>query len=250
MVSSSSSSMDQSKTDGAGRGWVLIRSHKEWLMHFRHQVGQADATMAEFWAIWLGMKLAWEQGYSKVILESNSAEAVQLINHLEVAKSNCNLGCEVQLMRNMDWSMRYGWFDMRLIPVMSEDEFSFQCWICWQDDLTATLVQQCRQSQYTVQRIIETAGDNEALLFEALNVNDEIQKVLSRYEDLKKPSVVPQEPEPAMIPVAVEPDDAPHVGKEDALIRKPTSSRSGGHNDEMMDDLDEMIFWQENWWNI
>ncbi|XP_057464116.1 TOM1-like protein 1 [Actinidia eriantha] len=108
-----------------------------------------------------------------------------------------------------------------------------------EDDLTATLVQQCRQSQYTVQRIIETAGDNEALLFEALNVNDEIQKVLSRYEDLKKPSVVPQEPEPAMIPVAVEPDD---VGKEDALIRKPTSSRSGGHNDEMMDDLDEMIF--------
>ncbi|PSS04548.1 TOM1-like protein [Actinidia chinensis var. chinensis] len=111
-----------------------------------------------------------------------------------------------------------------------------------EDDLTATLVQQCRQSQYTVQRIIETAGDNEALLFEALNVNDEIQKVLSRYEDLKKPSVVPQVPEPAMIPVAVEPDDAPHVGKEDALIRKPASSRSGGHNDEMMDDLDEMIF--------
>ena len=100
---SSSSSMDQSKTDGAGRGLVLIRSHKEWLMHFRHQVGQTDATMAELLAIWLGMKLAWEKGYSKVILESNSAEAVQLINHLEVANSNCNLGCEVQLMMNMDW---------------------------------------------------------------------------------------------------------------------------------------------------
>uniref|UniRef100_A0A6N2LMJ1 VHS domain-containing protein n=1 Tax=Salix viminalis TaxID=40686 RepID=A0A6N2LMJ1_SALVM len=113
-----------------------------------------------------------------------------------------------------------------------------------QDDLTTTLVQQCRQSQLTVQRIIEMAGDNEALLFEALNANDEIQKVLSKYEELKTPSVVPSAPEPAMIPVAVEPDSPVHA-KEDALVRKPAGSRGGihgGSNDDMMDDLDEMIF--------
>ncbi|GAV90025.1 VHS domain-containing protein/GAT domain-containing protein [Cephalotus follicularis] len=114
-----------------------------------------------------------------------------------------------------------------------------------QDDLTTTLVQQCRQSLFTVQRIIETAGDNEALLFEALNVNDEIQKALSKCEDLNKPSLVPPKPEPAMIPVAVEPDESPRNAKEDALIRKPAGSRSGSHgasHDDMMDDLDEMIF--------
>ncbi|KAE8077478.1 hypothetical protein FH972_016038 [Carpinus fangiana] len=113
------------------------------------------------------------------------------------------------------------------------------------DDLTVTLVQQCRQSQSTVLRIIETAGDNEALLFEALNVNDEIQKALSKYEEMYKPTVVGAEPEPAMIPVAVEPDESPRHAKEDALIRKPAGSRGGGlggSNDEMMDDLDEMIF--------
>lgn len=110
--------------------------------------------------------------------------------------------------------------------------------------MTTTLVQQCRRSQSTVLRIIETAGDNEALLFEALNVNDEIQKVLSKYDELKKPLVVSAEPEPAMIPVAVEPDESPRHVKEDALIRKPAGSRvgSGGSNDDMMDDLDEMIF--------
>ncbi|PHT53875.1 hypothetical protein CQW23_08337 [Capsicum baccatum] len=114
-----------------------------------------------------------------------------------------------------------------------------------QDDLTTTLVQQCRQSLNTVQRIIETAGDNEALLFEALNINDEVQKALSKYDELKKPTVVSSEPEPAMIPVAVEPDESPRAGKEDSLIRKPAGSRSavqGGGNDDMMDDLDEMIF--------
>ncbi|KAK1570730.1 hypothetical protein Q3G72_006299 [Acer saccharum] len=116
-----------------------------------------------------------------------------------------------------------------------------------EDDLTITLVQQCRQSQFTVQRIIETAGDNEALLFEALNVNDDIQKVVSKYEELNKPSAVLTVPEPAMIPVAVEPDESPHHAKEDALIRKPAGSRGGSqggasNNDDMMDDLDEMIF--------
>ncbi|TKY71119.1 TOM protein 2 [Spatholobus suberectus] len=114
-----------------------------------------------------------------------------------------------------------------------------------QDDLTTTLVQQCRRSQSTVQRIVETAGDNEAVLFEALNVNDEIQKVLTKYEELKQPAAVPLQPEPAMIPVAVEPDESPRLTKEDALIRKPAGSRTGvqgGGNDDMMDDLDEMIF--------
>ncbi|GMI85421.1 hypothetical protein HRI_002211400 [Hibiscus trionum] len=60
-----------------------------------------------------------------------------------------------------------------------------------EDDLITTLAQQCRESQSTVVRIIETAGDNESLLFEALNVNDEIQKALSKYEELKPPVGTP-----------------------------------------------------------
>ncbi|KAE8706496.1 hypothetical protein F3Y22_tig00110392pilonHSYRG00084 [Hibiscus syriacus] len=67
---------------------------------------------------------------------------------------------------------------------------------------------------------------------------------LSKYEELKPP-VVPRELEPAVIPVAVEPDDSPCHANEDALIRKATGARHGtpgGSNDDMMDDLEEMIF--------
>ncbi|KAG6521593.1 TOM1-like protein 1 [Zingiber officinale] len=111
-----------------------------------------------------------------------------------------------------------------------------------QDDLTSTLFLQCEQSQYTVQRIIETAGDNEALLFEALNVNDELQKVLSKYEQLKKPPAVNSAPQPAVIPVAVEPEDSPRVSSDNALIRKPAGARGRSSTDDNLDDLDEMIF--------
>ncbi|CAK9162641.1 unnamed protein product [Ilex paraguariensis] len=112
------------------------------------------------------------------------------------------------------------------------------------DDLTATLVQQCHQSQVTVQRIIVTTGDNDALLFEVLNVNDEIQKVLSKYEEMNKSSGIPEKLELVIMPIVVKPDESPHLGNVKALIRKPVGSRGGalgGSNDDMMDDLDEMI---------
>lgn len=111
--------------------------------------------------------------------------------------------------------------------------------------MTTALSRQCRESQYTVLSIIETAGDNEALLFEALNVNDEIQKVLSKYEDMKKPVAVPQEPQPVLIPVAVEPDDSQVAEEEEALIRKQHSAGSGVRGrsiDDVMDNLDSVFF--------
>lgn len=112
------------------------------------------------------------------------------------------------------------------------------------DDLTTTLVQQCHQCELTIQRIIETSGDDEASLFEALNINDELQKVISKYKELKKSNKVRFEPEPAMIPVAVETEESPKFNKdEEALVRKPANSNFKlGEEDEMMDDLDEMIF--------
>lgn len=36
-----------------------------------------------------------------------------------------------------------------------------------------------------IQRIIESTGDDEAMLFEALNLHDELQQILAKYEELK-----------------------------------------------------------------
>ncbi|XP_062201247.1 TOM1-like protein 1 [Phragmites australis] len=112
-----------------------------------------------------------------------------------------------------------------------------------QDDLTSTLVQQCQQCQYTIQRIVETAGDDEAQLFEALSIHEELQKVLSKYEEFKEPARVEPEPEPAMIPVTVEAEESPCVAsKEDAPVRKPVGSGNQSSGDDLLQDLDDMIF--------
>lgn len=104
------------------------------------------------------------------------------------------------------------------------------------DDLTTTLVQQCQQCQRTIQRIIEMAGDNEAQLFEALSVHDELEKVLSKYKELKEPVVAEPEAEPAMIPVTVEPENSPRTKD------GPVGKRAGSGADELLQDLDDMIF--------
>lgn len=48
-----------------------------------------------------------------------------------------------------------------------------------------SLLEKCRESQPVIQRIIESTTDDEAMLFEALNLNDELQQVVSRYEELE-----------------------------------------------------------------
>ncbi|XP_057965622.1 TOM1-like protein 2 [Malania oleifera] len=53
------------------------------------------------------------------------------------------------------------------------------------DDLTVSMLEKCKQSLPVIQRIIESMGDDEGLLFEALNLHDELQQVISRCEELQ-----------------------------------------------------------------
>ncbi|CAN7102277.1 unnamed protein product [Brassica rapa subsp. narinosa] len=49
-----------------------------------------------------------------------------------------------------------------------------------EDELTVSLMEKCKQSQPLIQMIIESTTDEESVLFEALHLNDELQRVLSR----------------------------------------------------------------------
>lgn len=47
-----------------------------------------------------------------------------------------------------------------------------------------SMLEKCKESQPVIQRIIESTTD-EAMLFEALSLHDELQLVVSRYEELE-----------------------------------------------------------------
>lgn len=54
-----------------------------------------------------------------------------------------------------------------------------------QDELTVSMLEKCKESQPVIQRIIESTTDDEVMLFEALNLHDELQQVISKYEELE-----------------------------------------------------------------
>ncbi|GMI69291.1 hypothetical protein HRI_000598400 [Hibiscus trionum] len=53
------------------------------------------------------------------------------------------------------------------------------------DELTESMLEKCKQSQLAIQMIIESTTDDDGILFEALNLNDELQQVISKFEGLE-----------------------------------------------------------------
>lgn len=55
------------------------------------------------------------------------------------------------------------------------------------DELLISMAERCKESQPVLQRIIETTNDDESMLFEALNLHDELEQVLTNYAKLELP---------------------------------------------------------------
>lgn len=89
------------------------------------------------------------------------------------------------------------------------------------DELTISMLDECKESQPVLQRIVQSTTDNEGMLFEALNLNDELQKVISKFEEMQ----VSVKPEPD-VPQECSSNDAHHTPPlvETLDSRKPLES--------------------------
>ncbi|BFG28792.1 hypothetical protein CerSpe_150660 [Prunus speciosa] len=61
-------------------GGVLRDSFEQWMRGFAVNLGVGEVLEVELWGIYLGLKIAWDIGCSAVVLESDSAIAVHLLN--------------------------------------------------------------------------------------------------------------------------------------------------------------------------
>ncbi|PSR94873.1 Target of Myb protein [Actinidia chinensis var. chinensis] len=53
------------------------------------------------------------------------------------------------------------------------------------DDLTISMLEKCKEALPVVQRVVESTTDDEVMLFEALNLNEELQQIISKYEEME-----------------------------------------------------------------
>ncbi|KAJ4878900.1 Ribosomal protein S5/Elongation factor G/III/V family protein [Raphanus sativus] len=102
-----------------------------------------------------------------------------------------------------------------------------------EDELTVSLMEKCKQSQPLIQMIIESTTDDESVLFEALHLNDELQRVLSIYDETKKKalSVVDQESSGSKDAGGPKPTEEHLVKQKDEHPESPGSSNKTGKED-------------------
>ncbi|OVA07554.1 VHS [Macleaya cordata] len=63
------------------------------------------------------------------------------------------------------------------------------------DDLMVSMLEKCKQSQPVIQRMIETTSNDDGFLFEALNLHDNLQQIISKYEKMEA-AVKPESQKP------------------------------------------------------
>ena len=90
-------------------------------------------------------------------------------------------------------------FEIKTYIDSAEKSLSIKKVIWLQDDLTVSMVEKCKQSQPVVQRIVESTINDEGMLFEALYLHDELQQVISKYEEMEAKSTaqLPENPNTA-----------------------------------------------------
>ncbi|CAL1353594.1 unnamed protein product [Linum trigynum] len=91
----------------AGAGGVLRDANKLWIGGFVSSLGSCAAGMAEVWAIYHGLKMAWAGGHRVIILESDSQTAIHLMNNRsDPLHPYATLLSAIRRMMSQDWVVK------------------------------------------------------------------------------------------------------------------------------------------------
>lgn len=89
-----------------GCGGVLRDNSGRWLLGFHRGLGMGTVLNAELWGIFLGLQTAWNQGYQKIWLESDSLTSVNLVkNGCSMNHSCSNLVQSILDLCSREWQV-------------------------------------------------------------------------------------------------------------------------------------------------
>ncbi|KAK8604907.1 hypothetical protein V6N13_082372 [Hibiscus sabdariffa] len=93
-------------SDGAAAvGGVLRSDSGVWLFGFVCSLGKCSILNAELWAIYLGLMYAWNRGYRKVEVQSDSRDAIHCITKVDARRGGSALVIVVQELLRKDWEV-------------------------------------------------------------------------------------------------------------------------------------------------
>ncbi|KAF7808072.1 RnaseH [Senna tora] len=91
----------------AGCGGIIRDNYGNWIKGFVSNLGYASVLSAEIWGIYHGLVTAWNLGFRKVELESDSSQAIKIIQMLREAGSNLRpLQHRISCLLASDWEVK------------------------------------------------------------------------------------------------------------------------------------------------
>ncbi|KAK8514667.1 hypothetical protein V6N12_057564 [Hibiscus sabdariffa] len=90
-------------------GGLARDSLGDWLVGFSKPVGHSDALQTELWAIYTGLKFAWESGFRHLLVQSDCRQAIDLIYSNAASSSMLSLVRDITRLRRMDWEINIIW---------------------------------------------------------------------------------------------------------------------------------------------
>ena len=100
------------RNPGASSAGGLIRNDQGcWLKGFSANLGRSSNIAAELWAILLGLRLAWEQGYRRVVIELDAQVALTLINNASDESPYWNMVAGIRELLGYEWEccLEHSW---------------------------------------------------------------------------------------------------------------------------------------------
>ncbi|KAK8556676.1 hypothetical protein V6N12_003073 [Hibiscus sabdariffa] len=80
-----------------------------WIYGFNKSIGIMQPLQAELWGIFVGLQIAWDIGFERLLIQSDSKEAIKLLNDNDVASNHCALVCSIARLRNLRWETTTQW---------------------------------------------------------------------------------------------------------------------------------------------
>ncbi|KAK8999406.1 hypothetical protein V6N11_070573 [Hibiscus sabdariffa] len=90
-------------------GGVFCAHDGDWLLGFNKFIGFTQSLQSELWAILTGLRLARDNGYERLLIQSDNLEVITRLNATTATSDVNALVRAIVRLRNADWIMRFQW---------------------------------------------------------------------------------------------------------------------------------------------
>ncbi|KAE8709897.1 hypothetical protein F3Y22_tig00110328pilonHSYRG00789 [Hibiscus syriacus] len=98
-----------STTKHGAIGGVFRDNEGSWILGFNKALGILQPLHAELWAIYVGIQIAWDHGFEFLVIQSDSMEAVNLLNKSHAHSSPLSLVRAIEKLRKQAWVTNIQW---------------------------------------------------------------------------------------------------------------------------------------------